>query len=320
MEAEALLRKGIDPRSDWKRSFNDNRQKTSKRKQTRLSELIDMYITSSKTGENRPNTIKRKRFLLGEFLAHVGNQNVKNIKATHIEAWLEDYGTGKAYATKHGAFREVRALFIWAERREIILRSPHRAITNLKQPKLRPKEALTPKEIHTILETVGEGRLFRAIQLASHTAMRASEVVNLQWEHIDLEQSLIKLPHTKSGRFETIPIVPELAELFSAWRESGRERPVGYKHVADLSHEFRSVRLKLGLHEDKSFHSIRRMVATQLLANNESTFYVSKLLRHSSVAVTEASYAHILTDRLHQTAAHISKLFNSATACKGTLD
>jgi len=239
---------------------------------------------------------------------------LKSITTEDIEGWLSKYGKGKSAATKHGGFREVRALFLWAEKREIILRSPHRAVS-IQCPNDPVKSVFSKEDIQRIFQEITPANhLYRPILIALHTGMRSGEVVGLQWGDIDFEYDLIHLPQTKSGKHQTVPISPDLGILLQGWKSAGFPKPVHYNCNGNLAHDFADLRDKLGLEKDKTFHAIRRTVATELIANGASIFWVSKLLRHSSVQVTEDSYAHILKQPIRDAAnqmAEILKPLNS---------
>ncbi|MCW4013285.1 MAG: site-specific integrase, partial [Candidatus Bathyarchaeota archaeon] len=192
---------------------------------------------------------------------------------------------------------------IWAERREYVLRSPHRALSDFRQPIPQPKEALTRAEIRQlILSLTPDTDLERAVIIALHTAMRLNEIVQLRWEDVDLESDLIQLKATKAGRRQSVPISTELKKHMLEWKSQGLPKPILFAHKSNVSQQYSKLRDELGFAQEKTFHSLRRTAATQLLANGESMFYVSKLLRHSSVAVTEAYYAHVVPKRLKSTA------------------
>lgn len=321
-EAEALLRRSVDPREYWKddtRIEDVSPTKSDDRSDSVyvkcLSTIIDQYLDSSENKGNRPDTIKRKRFLLQHFLDHVGDVDIKSITTEDIEKWLMAYGSGKSAVTKHGGFREVRALFIWAEKRAIILRSPHRAVS-IKTPNHSVKPIFSKADLKKIFEEVEPSNpLYRPIIIALHTGMRSSEVVGLQWADIDFEHGLIHLRSTKSRKHQTVPIAPELAVLLQGWKSAGFPKPVHYNCTSNLAHDFADLRDKLCLEKNLTFHAIRRTVATELIANGASVFWVSKLLRHSSVKVTEDSYAHVLKEPIRETAIKMAGLIQLFNVC-----
>lgn len=61
------------------------------------------------------------------------------------------------------------------------------------------------------------------IRLAVETAMRRSELLNLQWQHIDFQARTAHLPLTKNGLSRTIPLTPEAIRILRV-RELVRPR------------------------------------------------------------------------------------------------
>jgi site-specific recombinase XerD len=86
------------------------------------------------------------------------------------------------------------------------------------------------------------------------------------------------------------------------------------KQIAEdwLSQLFkRAVRTKdIGLNDKLHWHSLRSSFASWLVIDGVSIYAVSKLLGHSSVAITQKHYAHLATENLHNDVNKISVSLN----------
>jgi integrase len=118
---------------------------------------------------------------------------------------------------------------------------------------------------------------------------------------VDLRRKLIDLSRPKQNRNHQIVIGPPLAAVLKeALAEaadgfvflSGRGKPYT---VDGFSKHFAKVAARAGV-PDITFHDLRRHVGTLLINAGERLDVVSKLLGHSTVAVTQRSYPHLATE------------------------
>ncbi|WP_141393899.1 site-specific integrase, partial [Enterobacter hormaechei] len=102
--------------------------------------------------------------------------------------------------------------------------------------------------------------------LALETAMRQGEILNLQWEYIDLQHGVAHLPDTKNGSSRDVPLSRKARNLLqmmpaqlkgklfsytssgfkSAWRNALKELSIENLHFHDLRHEAISRFFELG--------------------------------------------------------------------------
>jgi len=151
------------------------------------------------------------------------------------------------------------------------------------------------------------------IELALNTGCRKQELLGLKWSDVDLSTRLLRLAHTKAGRWQTVPIneearkvilrrmrrrnevCPESPYVFFHEVQRGNARKGGRVH--DLKKSFKAA-CKQAEISDFRIHDLRHTFASWLVMEGVSLFKVSKLLRHETVAMTER-YAHLSPDHLH---------------------
>ncbi|MBY4721438.1 tyrosine-type recombinase/integrase [Ralstonia mannitolilytica] len=75
------------------------------------------------------------------------------------------------------------------------------------------------------------------ITLAIETAMRRSEILSLEWQHVDLEKRVLWLPLTKNGDSRTVPLSVEATKTLAA-RPRQTEGKVFSKNGTSLSGAF----------------------------------------------------------------------------------
>ncbi|MGE7216613.1 tyrosine-type recombinase/integrase [Priestia koreensis] len=132
------------------------------------------------------------------------------------------------------------------------------------------------------------------------TGMRLSELCSLKWQDIDFQSKTVSIYSTKSRRSETIPVTEKLIKELSSYkvycqqvfeelneniftnRSNTHLTPNAvqnvFKRLSKIMN-FRDVRL--------SPHTFRHTFCQRCIQAGMSTFAVQRLMRHSSISVTE---------------------------------
>ncbi|MFT8361449.1 MAG: site-specific integrase [Liquorilactobacillus satsumensis] len=141
-----------------------------------------------------------------------------------------------------------------------------------------------------------------AIFIAIHTGMRVGEIRALNIKDVDFVHSkisiskamdgngYIKAPKTPASN-RVIKIDKRLLDVFKQYKDvSGLLIPItreAINHV--LTRDLQEIKGK-----DVTFHALRHSHASYLLSQGVSIQYVSERLGHSSIAITENVYSHLL--------------------------
>ncbi|MBD3168061.1 MAG: tyrosine-type recombinase/integrase, partial [candidate division Zixibacteria bacterium] len=180
------------------------------------------------------------------------------------------------------------------------------AIRPATSPKKKPVY-FTMEQIALILKEVPKDLKSQTI-LFLNTGLRLSELINLRWEDVDLENRMLHLqPHgsyaPKNRELNIIPLNDTAYELLESLPKSGKyvfsdksgERP----QISDpswFSTRYRKLFKGLGLYKKGvSVHTLRHTFASQLAMSGVGLYDIKTLMRHSSIRTTEI-YAH-LTDK-----------------------
>lgn len=173
-------------------------------------------------------------------------------------------------------------------------------VLRVRKPKLPPgrDRRITWGEERRILRAASAHKnreMYSIIVLALETAMRQGEILNLEWEHIDLRTRVAHLPITKNGSKRDVPLslravdaltrlgVGTQGDVFkytsdgfkSAWRTLIKRTGIENLHFHDLRHEAVSRLFELGtldmmevatISGHKSMQMLRRY--THLKASN----------------------------------------------------
>jgi integrase len=201
---------------------------------------------------------------------------------------------------------------------------PRRKTLNLPVVDNERTRAFTLDEAKKFFECIkAKSQLWHDISLLSLlTGLRASEIYRLQLSDIDFLRGLLFLRTPKKARSQHLQISDaaqsqlrgmlklreeileekdDLSTDLLVFRKDGTQ-------ITEVSDSIERVICDLGFNkgvEKKArltFHSLRHTTATWLLEEGEDIYRVSKVLRHTTVRMTEQRYAHLSNDTIKRTA------------------
>lgn len=234
---------------------------------------------------------------------------------------LDAQGALSAMTIKHHHQNISKALND-AVRRGLILANPATVARTPKVTKYKA-EYLNPVQVGEVLELFAGNTAEIPITLCALYGFRRSEVIGLQWKHIDFEQRMITVaatmqqgsggcylaePKTESS-YRTLPMMDKVYTILAEQKErQQRNRALlggGYT-VSDfvctwddgrlitpdyITREFHKVISKSELPTIR-LHDLRHCVASNLLNSGYSVTDVAGWLGHSSPVTTFGYYAH----------------------------
>lgn len=166
------------------------------------------------------------------------------------------------------------------------------------------KERILSKEEEKRLFESSSGHLRPVLVIALQTGMRLGEILSLRWDQVDLEERMIRVERTKSGKLRFVPVNDVLLEeLLRLKRERGKGDEIfPWKSVKT---SFKGACKRAGI-EDLRFHDLRHTFATRLVKRGVDLITVKELLGHSSVTVTER-YTHSFKDEKRRAVSVLSE-------------
>lgn len=144
--------------------------------------------------------------------------------------------------------------------------------------------------------------LREAIMLAIDSGLREQELFSLTWTQVDLRtQTITTTRDTKSGRARTVPFSGRSAQFLAQWKslQAGPIASIFVFHHEDGTRYrsfykgFKALAQRLGF-ADVNWHDLRRTAGCRWLQDQgKKPAEVMTMLGHSSVLVTEKSYAFL---------------------------
>lgn len=179
------------------------------------------------------------------------------------------------------------------------------------------KRYLSHVEEHDIVlacRQVGGIRIHTAIMLAAFVVLsidlglRDEEMLTLTWDRVDLERDEVHIPKEIAKRDSSerhVPILPRSQRILRLLSRHPYSNLVIHKQgtggrYASFWKQLQKAAAHAGIAEHVTVHDLRRTCGVRLLRDmGLSMEQVSKWLGHSSIKVTERTYAFLDVDNLH---------------------
>ena len=184
---------------------------------------------------------------------------------------------------------------------------------------------LTPEQMRALVNVRNElphqrtREILDIFLFAFHACgMRVSDIITLEWEHIDWERKEIVKNYFKTKTAGNIPLTDPAIEILLRWKKYKRNKrfvfdllpekfnlkdPKALKNARlsknrTLQQSLKSVGNKIGLKFNMTMHVARHTFAVMSIKKGVSIHMVSRLMGHSSVLVTEKVYAEFLPSEI----------------------
>jgi integrase len=296
--------KSFDKRSDaerWARELEAEADRsgwvadTRLAEKTTLQELLIRYraeVTPTKRGavseSSRINSILRCP-IAHRTLAKLTSADVATYRDERLKSVAPATVVRELNTVSHAIEIASREWGLW------LPRNPVKLVRRPPIPRGRTRR-LKDGEEQRLLAACDRGRtplLKPLIVLAIETAMRRGELIDLQWQHVDLGRRVAHLPLTKNGDSRDIPLsrraTAVLQELKSnPKRDSERVFPVTGNSVRLA---FEHLRVRAGM-SDLHFHDLRHEAVTRLFEKGLNIAEVSAISGHKELRMLQR-YTHL---------------------------
>lgn len=241
------------------------------------------------------------------------------LNKAHVMRWRDEQSTRLAPATVNGSLTCLSSAFTYFVDSQWLEKNPCHGVERIESPDAIYRWIQTREEItKLLLHCHGELRDIVAVALA--TGMRLDEILHLQWADVEIDRRLIAVHRgrqgtVKSGKARRIPILDTILSLLRerAIKRGGAELVFPGKSKITKGTIASNVRSKpgvqgaykralrqAGLDPLLRFHDLRHSFASHWVLDGGDIFRLSKILGHSSVALTQKVYAHLSPDAWEQ--------------------
>lgn len=295
-----------------------------------VSKLCDEYLKDGVNGKSASTLATDKGRIERHIKPLLGRKRVKDLTVNDIKKFMRDVATGKTAADvktgKHGRARVtggegtanrtaglLGGILSFAIDGGIRSDNPVHGVKRYAEK--RSERFLSPQELARLGDTLATAErdgenvtAINAIRLLILTGCRKSEILTLQWSHVNFETGYLELPTSKTGQ-KRVPIgAPVLELLANLKRVDGNPYVLPGekkgKHLVGLPRVWRRIRDKAEL-EGVRLHDLRHSFASVGAGAGMGLQVVGKLLGHRNPSTT-ARYAHIADDPAKVAADRIS--------------
>ena len=197
--------------------------------------------------------------------------------------------------------QQLNAFFTWCTNEEYIVKNPCKNIKEIKY-EVKPRKALTRCQLEQLRRMIHDPRERAILDVLFSTGCRVSELVNIKFTDVDMENRTIHI--VGKGSKHNTTFINDVAYLsikeylLSRKGDSEylfvRERsPYGKLSTRSVEHIFSKYQKALGC--ELSPHIIRHTMATLSLKAGAKVTEIQSMLGHASVATTQI-YAETLQE------------------------
>ncbi len=296
-------------------------------KETPLEGFVKEFLEYSKAN-HRESTVKRYKSSLDNFLTFIKKKTNIKLLSDITPQTIEKYKTyrktvkvakngTKSKNTKMGTVKEgaksytinfeimtLKTMFNLAVKWRKLEKSPATGVKSLKVEDSKPRRFLTEGESRLLLEEAPK-ECYPIFFTFLATGMRRAELVNLEWDDVNLKNRIIKIQRKsfwkpKTGERE-IPINPELMVVLNKLHKKGNfvftDKTGGQINADWIREQLVKTAKKAGIKKLTEVHALRHTFASQLNKLKVDAPTIQKLMGHSSIETTMI-YVHQTTDQL----------------------
>lgn len=293
-----------------------------------IQEYSEIYIHNKSTLEKR--TIESYKNILSKYIIPLfGSKDLKQIRysdADYLKAILNKKGL--SVKRMNNVLKCFKMLLSQAVKNDYLLKSPLINFSLIKEQE-RTLAYWLPKEIMRFLKSNSTNHYLPLYVTALNTGMRKGELCGLCWDGVDFtnRQIIVKRSFSREGLKEStkshkIRIIPMNESVYSCLLDLSKNKAsleyvfttpkgqhISYEHFT--CREFNKAIERANVKHIR-FHDLRTTYASNFCMNGGDIFSLSKILGHSSVEITQKSYAHLHPEFIKKQASVVEfNIFNS---------
>lgn len=173
--------------------------------------------------------------------------------------------------------------------------------TNIKTPKIHAAlpSVLTKEEVKKVIDCAGTNKSRLIIQMLYSSGVRVSELVNLKWANLELDEKVAWVRSGKGSKDRMIILSESVVKSFkqipkvSEYIFPGRNGALTTKNIQKL---VKLAASHAGINKKVTPHTLRHSFATHLLENGTDIRVIQELLGHSNLQTTQI-YTHVSSEQ-----------------------
>lgn len=294
-----VRRKALDARADLDRGNDPQATRDRIRAMPTFGDFaLGLYMTWAQ-GAKRSHDDDKSR-LDNHLVPRWGRKRLCDITRREVDQLVLDYQKTHSAATVNRLIALTSAIYRQAILWEVVDRNPCAGVKMLRES-TGNENYLTVEELNRLLDALRADPnhvAAAALELLALTGCRREEILQLRWQHVDLQQGAIWLTTTKNGVARRHPLPKTCIERLGTmklqargqWVFPGRDSPD--RPIRNVLKVMNRAVAKAGIGRHVRIHDLRHSVASNLVQAGVSLPIIGEALGHRSLRVT-ARYAHL---------------------------
>jgi site-specific recombinase XerD len=267
--------------------------------------VVDAFLESDNFHSNTRNDMRWVAHKYFSWLTNHGHENIYDAGAEQIQKFLLDCSKKHTSTSVYNIKLYLKKLYAYLYT-EKLSQSAYEELLSFpinRESKIFP--ALPMKEVVKLLGTIDRKlksgkRAYAAMILGAELGLRACDVANLKLGDIDWVRGEIKILQLKTNKAVVLPLTQKVGEALRDYILNGRpktdERHVFLRLVrpytplkssVSIGEIYRDCCKAAGLPVSKSFHTLRRSLATAMVTSGTSIVDVAQVLGDELVDSTK---------------------------------
>jgi integrase len=281
---------------------NPHEEKKRTRRELTFGELLDAYIDQH--AKQKCVAWQEMQSVFRRYLSDWRGRKLNEIRRSDVQVRLNEIGANNGHVAANHTLTYARAAINWCKENELTHKENPWA--GAKKFKTQARERfLKPDEMARFFEAVEKLNVDARdyILVSLYTGARRSNVLSMRWEEIDFTLGTWRIPRTKSGDSQTVPLTQRVIEILEQRKETSDSPWVfpgkgGTGHLVEPKKAWKKL-LELSGLGDLRLHDLRRTLGSYMAIGNQSLQVIGKALGHKSATATQI-YSRLTHDPIRQ--------------------
>ncbi len=302
LSVEQARKLALDVSSAIAHGGNPHQERKRIRQQLLFGELLDTYIEQH--AKVKCVAWIEIQAVFRRYLTDWRPRKLTEIKRSDVQPRLNQIAANNGHVPANHTLTYARAAINWCIQND--LTHSENPFVGAKKFKTQSRERfLRPEELSAFFENVEklnqDARDYILVSL--YTGARRSNVLAMNWAEIDFDLGIWRIPHTKNGDSQTVPLTPRVLEILNERKDHAETEWVfpgkgTTQHLVEPKKAWHKLLKMAGL-QDLRLHDLRRTLGSYMAIGNQSLHVIGKALGHKSSAATQI-YSRLTYDPIRQ--------------------
>lgn len=267
-----------------------------------IKEAFELFVLDMQARRLSDSTILFYRTKLKGFFAHCGDSTLDQIDSRLIKEYqITLHGYAPNY--QHGISRAIRSFLNYCVTDGLLDSAP-----KVQMPKL-PKHipiVFDNKEIERVLDACTTYRDKAICLMLLDTGLRASELITLNYEDINMKDGSVQVIQGKGGKDRVVYTGAKTRKAVKLYLMRDKHSPTAKDPLfvsqrgnrisrVGIMHLMQRLKQRSGVEKCKT-HTFRRTFAVNCLRNGMNIYVLAKLMGHEDITILKAYLAFVEDD------------------------